>query len=330
MRLIPSQPQLFFSKNDPQDPRLGEIIRSSSMDTLLSTANTKCFALMGYPDDEGIKMNGGRPGANEAPKTIRQFLYKMTPPPKYQDQLKNQTTSFFDLGDIEVANEIHNRHNFAEETHTLIQSKRIKTLTFGGGHDYGFSDASAFLKATLSELAPHTLKNKPVVINFDAHLDVRPTNNGFNSGTPFYRLLNQYDSQFEFIEIGLQPQCNSLFHREWALNKGAHLFDLNEVHSTQLQKILTHPLFQKLTPETPVYISFDIDSLSSSEGGGCSQSWATGLKVQECLDFMNQLYRLSDVRGLGIYEVSPPLDHDFKTSKSAALLAYSFLFQGYL
>lgn len=108
------------------------------------------------------------------------------------------------------------------------------------------------------------------------------------------------------------------------------MFDFKDIHAGKIQNLLTHPFFKKIKPSTPVFVSYDIDCLSSSEAGGCSQSWATGLTVQESLDFLTQIYKISDVRGLGIYEVSPPLDHDFKTSKTAALLAYHFLYQGFV
>lgn len=324
MTLIPTAPHLFFSKNDPSDPRLGELFKQVSLFKDVYQPND--FAMIGYPDDEGIKMNGGRPGALEAPKLIRQFLYKMTPPATYHEKLKPHQQPFHDVGDLEISGPLANRHQMAEDCIEYLQKQNVRTLSLGGGHDYGYADTSAFIKS----LSLNSLPTKPLIINFDAHLDVRPVNNGFNSGTPFYRLLSEYSEQINFVEIGLQPQCNSLFHRHWALEKKAHLFDLKDVTGDSLQKVFDHPVFKNLTHQSPVFVSFDIDCLSSSEGGGCSQSWATGLKVENCLNFLNQLYQKSDVRGLGIYEVSPPLDHDFKTSKTAALLAYSFLFQGAL
>ncbi|MBC7419731.1 MAG: formimidoylglutamase [Bdellovibrio sp.] len=317
--LIPSNPNLFFSKNDAEDPRLGDIFKHLPLteQTTQQALKPDDTVVVGYPDDDGIRLNGGRPGAAEAPRLIRQFLYKMTPPTKNKN-------NFYDLGDLEVKTDLPQRHEQAQNLIHQLQLKKTRTVSLGGGHDYGFSDASGFVKAAL-ELAPH---EKPMVINFDAHLDVRPTKQGFNSGTSFYRLLSEYSNRIDFAEIGLQPQCNSVYHREWAEKMGATLFDFKDIHAGKIQNLFSHPFFKKLTKTTPVFVSFDIDCLSSSEAGGCSQSWATGLTVQECLDFLTELYKLSNVRGLGVYEVSPPLDHDFKTSKTAALLTYHFLFQG--
>ncbi len=315
IKFIQTPSTLFFSKNDPADPRLGEFFKPQTLANV--QVEPEQIFLMGYPDDEGIKLNGGRPGAAEAPRLIRQFLYKMTPATKAK-------SNYWDLGDLETKLDLPTRHAQAQSAMEYLHSAHARTLTFGGGHDYGYSDASGFVKAALKRFP----NEKPVVINFDAHLDVRPTENGFNSGTPFFRLLSEFSEQIEFAEIGLQPQCNSMAHRDWAIKQGATLFNFKDLHGGRLQNIFNHEFFKKIKKTTPVFISFDIDCLSSSEAGGCSQSWATGLTTQECLEFMNGLYDLGQVRGLGIYEVSPPLDHDFKTSKTAALLAYHFLFPG--
>lgn len=314
MSFTPTPPQLFISKNDPEDPRLGDFFKPGLLES--SHLITDDVALFGYPDDEGIKMNGGRPGASEAPNTIRKFLYKMTWP-----HLQKTTQKFVDLGDLAPQARIEEKHAEALALMTTLHRQKTKTVSLGGGHDYGYPDTAGFVKSYLDH------SERPLVINFDAHLDVRPTHQGPNSGTPFYRLLSEFGDQIDFVEIGLQPQCNSVFHREWALKKNAFLFDLKDVRGEKLMQLFEKSPFKNLKSDTPVFISFDIDSLSSSDAGGCSQSWVTGLQMQNCLDFLAELYRRADCRGLGIYETSPPLDTDFRTSKTAALLAYHFLFR---
>lgn len=314
MSFVPTSPHLFFTKNDPQDPRLGEYFKSTPLNPSDITAND--VIVTGYPDDEGIRMNGGRPGSAEGPRLIRQFLYKMTWPYKEATSQK-----FLDMGDLSPTDVIENRHEKALQTSETLHQKKALTLSFGGGHDYGYSDTAGFVKSYLG------FKQRPLVINFDAHLDVRPIQHGPNSGTSFFRLLTRFSEQIDFVELGLQPQCNSVFHREWAQSKKAFLYSLNDLAQGRLMDLFNKPPFKNLTSETPVFVSFDIDVLTSSEAGGCSQSWVTGLRTQECLDFLSELYRRANCRGLGIYEVSPPLDTDFRTSKTAALIAYNFLFR---
>ena len=309
----PASNELFFTKNDPNDVRLGDLFKPAQLDELKTS---EAFCLLGYPDDEGIKLNGGRSGAAAAPEKIRQILYKMTPSQK-------TPARFVDLGDLlPSGSTLPERHSFAAESIFKLQSRRIKTISLGGGHDYGYPDASGFLKAYAS------LDQRPLVVNFDAHLDVRPVLNGFNSGTPFFRLLSdpEFTHAFDFAEVGIQPQCNSPEHRAWAELNGAQIFNLSDIRKNGLMSLFKHKFFSGLSKRTPVFVSFDIDALTSSEAGGCSQSWATGLKVDDCLTFLNRLSATADVRGLGIYEVSPPLDTDHRTSKTAALLIYNFLF----
>lgn len=309
----PTSQKLFFSKNDADDIRLGDLVKSTSP-AELNRPDT--FCILGYPDDEGIKLSNGRPGASAGPTVIRQFLYKMTP--------AIIKTDFFDVGDLVIDSDLAKRHEQAKSTVHSLQTKRIKTISLGGGHDYGYADASGFLQANLNSWQ----NQRPLVINFDAHLDVRPTTNGLSSGTPFFRLLSEYENMFDFAEIGIQPQCNSLKHQDWALGKKAHIFNLKDIQQNDgLSGLFKHPLFSDVTKSTPVFVSFDIDCLTSTEAPGCSQSWVTGLKTEDFLRFFLKLSKLSDIRGLGIYEVSPPLDFNDQTSKTAALIAYNYLFQ---
>lgn len=307
----PTSSELFFSKNDTTDIRLGDLFKNLTS----QSPKENDFVLCGYPDDEGIKLNGGRIGAALAPKMIRQFLYKMTPTEfKYR-------YSFYDGGDLIPENELPFRHEKAYANAKSFLQKKVRFISLGGGHDYGFSDAAAFIESAVL----HS-KKKPLVINFDAHLDVRPVkDNIFHSGTPFSRLIEKYQNQFNLIEIGLQKQCNSPHHREWALNHKVEIVDWIDIAQKGWDWVWWKPMLGSLEKDTPVFVSFDIDAIAASDAGGASQAWATGLKIQDCILFLEKLYFISNVWGLGIYEVSPPLDRDFQTSKTAALLAHQYI-----
>ena len=76
--LLPTDSKIFFSKNDPQDIRLGDLIEPIEADRISQLTSLKNkYAVISYPDDEGISLNGGRLGAKEAPSVIKTFLYKM-------------------------------------------------------------------------------------------------------------------------------------------------------------------------------------------------------------------------------------------------------------
>lgn len=297
----------FVSRNDPDDRRLGDDVQTGA-----PTA-AGAFEVFGWPDDEGIKLNGGRPGAALAPDMIRKFLYKMTPDARGTSQVL-----IHDHGNLETASALGERHAKARAAVSAALKRGSKPLTFGGGHDYGFPDGAAFLENFASNTAL-----RPLVINFDAHLDVRPFDKNFNSGTPFRRLLTEFRGKFDFIELGLQPHCNSRAHRDWALENGAEIWWAGTLPTpASLSERLTSYLSKQ--PARPVFVSLDIDCISSISAPGCSQAWDTGLSSAHVFAAFGVIRRLSDWRQLSIYEVSPPLDSDDRTSKLAAQYAYDF------
>ncbi|MFN9066250.1 MAG: arginase family protein, partial [Bdellovibrionales bacterium] len=141
------------------DPRLNEF--------KLTTSDAAKVIMVGYPDDEGIRLNNGRPGASQAPDEIRKILFKMTP------GFENSHPAFlFDAGNIDLDQPLEKRHELAQQkAYDSYQASKFH-LTLGGGHDYGFPDAAAFVEFFKKS------KKKPVVINFDAHFDVRPLDKG--------------------------------------------------------------------------------------------------------------------------------------------------------
>ncbi|MGE5085532.1 MAG: formimidoylglutamase [Bacillota bacterium] len=309
--LHPTDKHLLFTKNDKEDPRLGECVQLLPKDDLANISNYDFdFAILGYPDDEGIGLNGGRVGAQVAPREIRTPLYKMTP------HLQSTTLpKILDLGDLDKGKPLSERHEKGREIIASLAKAGKRWISFGGGHDYGYCDSTGFVQ---------TFPGDAVVINFDAHMDVRPTDKGLNSGTPFFRLLSEFSGQVDFAEVGIQNQCNSKSHISWAKSKGAQIFTLDDLNRHGLLETLQNYLKDKKSKK--IFLSVDIDAFTSSEAPGCSQSWTTGLFTKDFLEALQWLLENHDVRGMGIYEVSPPLDSDRRTCKLAALLSHGFIF----
>lgn len=324
----PIDSSLLYSRNDQDDIRLGDIGKlappietASDAENLLAEFTEKQVVILGYPDDDGIAANGGRRGAKEAPNRIRNYLYRMTPPAVLTAASKHP--ALLDLGNLNCSDlDLRARHDAASAVASLAIKNGHRVISLGGGHDYGYPDAVAYARKAMHD------GFRPLVINFDAHLDVRSDQKGINSGTPFFRLLEAVP-ETEVITLGLQSQCNSIRHRDWLVEHGgtASFEEARQAAGHSLVDTLIKTLGDRALKRQPVFISVDIDAFSSSVAPGASQSWPTGLMPNDFFQALSWCLARFDVPHLGIYEVSPALDVDDRTSRLAALIAYRFMFQ---
>ena len=311
-----------FSPIDIQTlfPELASTERGLRVGHKLTTENSNSdFVLSGYPDDEGIAFNKGRRGAALGPNAIRKQLYKMTLHPCLSKDI-----SLFDCGNLDTTMSLKERHEHAAHTALNFLQKNKTWISLGGGHDYGYADGKAFLEHHQNS------KQKPLIINFDAHLDVRSDEKNINSGTPFYRLhdwAKKNKMSFDLLQVGIQPQCNSKEHFDWCLERSIKILSWEQINqsSLSLRELLDQTYPELFEPQRPTFLSVDIDVFSSGFAMGCSQSWPIGLNPESFFSCFKALNQKLDVQALGVYEVSPPLDLDDRTSKLAALIVYNFL-----
>ena len=307
-----SSRDLFFSRDSVSDPRLGDLIRS------VSNFPVAGHVLLGYPDDEGIRNNGGRVGASAGPSQIRKFLYKMTPGTEGDFLSRESDPLISDLGDLDVsADSLEERHASALSIVGDCLKRGLTVTTLGGGHDYGFPDGAAYCDWCLQN------QKTPILINFDAHLDVRAPSPSINSGTPFYRLLGKYPTAVLY-EIGIQDQCNSRGHVEWVESRGGKILFQSDLllGSSTPDIAIFSALENVLLSKTSVYLSLDMDVFSSVYAPGCSQSWPMGMNPRDMFRVLEVFFSRLHVPVFGVYEVSPPLDVADGTSKLAAQLVH--------
>ncbi len=308
----PAHGDLFFKSQKTGDPRLGEISLSFNGQSI----TPQSCVIAGYPDDEGIQLNSGRVGAKQAPDAIRSRFYKMS-----ASQFHSADLQLLDLGNVDTRLSLADKHGAGKAACQHVLQNNGKWIGLGGGHDFGYADGAGFL------LANRDSKRKPLILNFDAHLDVRPLDKGLSSGTPFYRLLTETDlPNFDLMEIGIQQQCNSQEHIQWLRDKNVEIVFFEDILMSGLSQMeyLSQIMAETLTVTRPTFVSIDIDGFSSAYAMGCSQAWPTGFTPNGLLPFLNILYSRLDVQALGIYEVSPPLDQDERTVKLAAQILHQF------
>ncbi|MEO1512157.1 MAG: arginase family protein, partial [Planctomycetota bacterium] len=130
-------------------------------------------ALLGVPDDTGVRLNAGRPGAVEGPIAFREAMIRGYA----ADCAGGPLPRVFDAGDVHRAGSLADTHERVTEATAALAGAGLLPVMIGGGHDLTFP----FVRAIAQQL------DEPMVgVYFDAHLDVR-TEEG--SGMPFHRLI---------------------------------------------------------------------------------------------------------------------------------------------
>lgn len=299
---------LFFKSPRSNDERLGEeVAQSVSFSSI--TKIKPSFVLVGHPDDEGVRSNHGRAGAQDGPDAIRAMLYKLTAG-------RDNFEPLYDLGNfIQTGTLAERQQQELTSIQTIFESKH-RLISLGGGHDHAYADVGGMLKAVG--------KQKALVINIDAHLDMRAVVDSPNSGTAFFQLIEEFEN-FELIQVGIQPQANTAYYFDYAKKNKVKIYDLLDC-AGQLQKVF-YSIFKNVSlAKRPTFISIDMDAFSSAYAPGVSAASPIGLDPHEFLRAIPELCQKLDIRGLGFYEVAPRLDQDNQTSKLTAHLIHAFMY----
>lgn len=279
--------------------------------------------LLGLPSDLGITKNGGRPGASLAPIHFREYFNKLTPHP-----LLSMLPSILDFGDLEflstqtIESVQKQTQQFIEQQISPIVLDHVNKVPcfIGGGHDFAYPTLKPFLQ----------LESDPeqcLIVNIDAHLDVRSTDfKGAHSGTPFYQLLTEFDWLGpQFFEWGIQPSSCSAHHYQWLKKQGAHVSFADGRGDSFTAWLSTRQANLKKGQKLKLYLSIDIDAFQASEAPGCSAPASLGVSVAEFLLWLKSWFNQTDLCFLGIYEVAPALDTNQLTSRLAAQLTHHLL-----
>jgi formimidoylglutamase len=274
------------------------------------------LALLGLPDDTGVKLNGGRPGAAEGPAALRGALasYGTTWDGRAGRRL---SARLFDAGDVEPAAGADERalmetHVRVERAVADLHARGLIPICVGGGHDLSLPAITALSRAAGGALGG---------INVDAHLDVRER---VGSGMAFRRLIDGgFLAPRWFAEVGLGRFVNDEADLRWLADKGATLVSADAVLGATLP---TARLADVAFAHPPAaFLSVDLDGLDAGQAPGVSALNPMGLDVRHAADLVEAAGARPTVRHFDLMELSPPHDHGGRTARIAAFLLLTFL-----
>jgi formiminoglutamase len=299
---------LFFTRHDPNDPRLGEVVRTDP-----AAYATAQVVILGCPQEEGVRRNGGRLGAAQAPTEIRRQLYRLTV--TGLEQLR-----IFDLGDTIIQPTL-------EETHALHQTivRQILTdgktlIVLGGGNDISYPDCAALSQVVVGDL---------LAFNLDTHYDVRDdmaAGQPCHSGTPYRQLLNEgWLHPHNFYEMGHHPFANSPVYSRYLAEQGVHSHSLRALREAGLLTVFAD-ILQKAT-QAAIFWGFDLDVVCAADAPGVSAPNPIGMPGAELCQLAEIAGAEPRTRLIEFSEVNPAYDLDSRTARLTAI-AISYFLQG--
>jgi formiminoglutamase len=296
--------ELFFSRGDANDPRLGESVSAEPGD--LENAE---IVILGCPQDEGVRRNKGRAGAALAPVEIRRQFYKLT---TFGIQAK-----IFDLGNTIIQNTLEETHDTqCTVVKQLLQEGKI-VISLGGGNDVSYPDGKAMAETYRPE--------NWLGFNIDAHFDVR-ADQPRNSGTPYRQLLDEELLKPEnFAEMAYQPQAASPVYFEYLKKLGVMMKSLGEIQNSQLRIENWFEFFLgSHSSVSNVFWGFDVDSVRASDAPGVSAPSPVGLTAAEFVTLAEFAGSHKETRLIEFTEANPNFDIDNRTAKLVAVAMHGF------
>jgi len=296
--------RLFFRHPDPHDIRFGTIV--SSQPEHYAAADV---VLLGCPQDEGVRRNGGRPGARLAPDAIRQCFYRLAPPTASHDR----TICLFDLGNTIIQPDLEATHSLHQQIiQQLVQdSKQIVVL--GGGNDLSYPDC-----AGLAAEYPN-----PLAFNVDAHFDVRESPIR-HSGTPYRQLLEEGHLRPEnFYEVGSEPFANARVYYDYLEAKDVQVCELDALREIGIAAYFRQTLAN--TAGEAIFWGIDVDSVHAADAPGVSAPNPLGLSAAELCQIARIAGHDPRSRVIEFTEVNPEFDIDQRTCRLTAVAIFYFL-----
>ena len=293
--VIPVEDGIFYTRNDPNDIRFGDIVLRD-----IEQYSTAQVVILGCPQDEGISRNRGRLGARFAPTEIRRDLYRY-PVTEFHKHLV-----LMDVGDVEINGTLEETHELLSDTVRKLIADGKKVIVLGGGNDISYPDCLALSAET----------EKPLVFNIDRHLDVR-ADTPRNSGTPYRQLLEEGIIQpGMFHEVGINSFANSPKYLEYVLDIGASIHYLGDLRAAGVGKSLRAVIDG--ADSDGIFFGFDLDVVRAMEAPGVSDPGPMGFSAREVCEIADVAAADPRTRIIEITEVCPKFDRDRLTSKLAA------------
>ncbi len=302
LTLRPAAADLFYTRGDSNDVRLGEAVGRAAADYARAQV-----VILGCPQDEGVRRNGGRPGAAQGPAEIRRALYRLT-----VNGLEH--LALFEAGDTPPLATLEDTHAAQEKNVARLLADGKRVIVIGGGNDISYPDCAALSRHAGDVLA----------FNIDAHFDVR-ADTKHNSGTPYRQLLEENLLRpARLFEIGSQPFCNSAVYAQYLKDKRVRVIPLTDLRAKGAARVVRRAL-READKAVAVFWGFDLDVVSAADAPGVSAPNPLGMSAHEFCELTALAGAEPRTRVVEFSEMNPAFDVDGRTARLTAVAIWHYL-----
>jgi guanidinobutyrase len=277
-----------------------------------TSAENLDVALIGVPLDIGTS---NRTGARYGPRQIRNESVLVRPYGMATGAAPFDSFQVADIGDVAL-----NPYNLLKSIDLIEAFYRdclahaAIPVSVGGDHTITLP----ILRALADTHGPLAM------VHVDAHADINDLMLGerIAHGTIFRRAIEeQLIDPAKMVQIGLRATGYSADDFDWSRKQGVRVVTAEDCWYRSLAPLMEEVRIM-IGPDTPAYLSFDIDGLDPSVAPGTGTPEPGGLTGSQGLEIIRGCCGLKLV-GCDLVEVSPPYD----TSGNTALLAANLVFE---
>jgi guanidinobutyrase len=270
-----------------------------------------CF--VGIPMDIGTS---NRAGTRHGPRAIRAESCMLRPFNMATGAAPFAELQVADIGDVAINTfDLKKTVDIITAAYDEILSHGAVPLTLGGDHTLTYPVLRAIAK-----------RHGPVaLIHVDAHADTNDEMFGekIAHGTPFRRAVDDgllvNDKVFQ---IGLRGTGYAPDDFDWGRKQGFTVVPAEDCWHKSLTRLMAD--IRSKIGDTPVYLTYDIDSLDPAFAPGTGTVEIGGLTTIQALEIVRGCAGLNLVGG-DLVEVSPPYDTSGNTALIGANLLYEML-----
>jgi guanidinobutyrase len=270
-------------------------------------------AILGIPMDIGTSW---RSGTRFGPKQIREQSAMIRPYNLQTGAAPFDSLNLGDIGDVPINTfSLEKSLSIITAYYDDLLRSNVIPVALGGDH----SMTLPILRSIAKKLGPVAL------VHVDAHADVNEHMFGEaeTHGTVFRRAYEDGCLQADKVfQIGLRGTGYGADDFTEAVGWGFNQHLAPDLWHKSLAPLAAE-IKQKIG-DTPVYISYDIDSLDPAYAPGTGTPEIGGLTTMQAMELIRGLRGLNIV-GCDLVEVSPPYDTSGNTALTAANLVYELL-----